>query len=245
MIQRLFIQNYALIDNLEVDFSDGFIVLSGETGSGKSIILDAISLIMGKRSDRSSLFNKDKKCILEAEMKLDKHSISLFEQFNLDYEENTIVRREINPSGKSRSFINDTPVPLSTLNTVLSSYIQIYSQHQSISIRSEEKQLELVDKLSGSNSYLTRYQDIIYKYNALVSEIENIKQSSQLSDSEINFLRYQVEEIESSNLIEGEKENLESDLRLLENATDLLETLSQSSRLLTEEECIIDNKIKI
>ena len=175
MIQNLFIKNFALIENLKVDFTDGFIVLSGETGAGKSIILDAISLLIGKRSDRESLFDKNKKCILESQLHLEDDKKYLFKKHNLDFESETIIRREISPNGKSRSFVNDTPVSLSVLGEIVSSNLEIYSQNQSISLKSEEKQLNLIDKLSDSDSLLNKYQTLFADYNKLKSEINQIR----------------------------------------------------------------------
>ena len=175
MIQRLLIKNFALIENLQIDFTEGFNVLSGETGSGKSIILDAISLLIGKRSDRESLFDKEKKCILESQLYLESDKKHLFKNHNLDFESETIIRREIFPNGKSRSFINDTPVSLTVLSEIVSSNLEIYSQNQSISLKSEEKQLNLIDKLADSEGLLNKYQTLFTDYNKLQSEICQIK----------------------------------------------------------------------
>jgi len=235
MINKLLIKNYALIKNLEVEFDRGFTVISGETGSGKSIMLDAISLLMGKRSDRGSLYDKEKKCILEIEIEIDKNKEIFFTKNDLDFDEKTIIRREISYSGKSRSFINDTPVSLSVLNDVVSSSLEIYSQNQSISLKSEDKQLELLDNLASSEDLISNYKVVYNKYNKLKNEIENIQKGNKLSDSELEFLNFQIEELFQSKLKKGEKEELESQFIILENASNIIEKLSESFQLLSEE----------
>ena len=235
MINTLLIKNFALIKSLEVDFEKGFTVVSGETGSGKSIMLDAISLLMGKRSDRGSLYDKEKKCILEIEIELSDDKEIYFKKNNLDFDNKTIIRREISYSGKSRSFINDTPVSLSVLNDVVSSTIEIYSQNQSISLKSEEKQLELLDNIANSEGLIQNYKVVYNKYNKLKNEIENIKKGNKLSDAELEFLNFQIEELFQSKLKEGEKEELESQFIILENSSNIIEKLSESFQLLSEE----------
>ena len=235
MINTLLIKNFALIKSLEVDFEKGFTVVSGETGSGKSIMLDAISLLMGKRSDRGSLYDKEKKCILEIEIELSDDKEIYFQKNNLDFDNKTIIRREISYSGKSRSFINDIPVSLSMLNDVVSSTIEIYSQNQSISLKSEEKQLELLDNIANSEGLIQNYKVVYNKYNKLKNEIENIKKGNKLSDAELEFLNFQIEELFQSKLKEGEKEELESQFIVLENSSNIIEKLSKSFQLLSEE----------
>jgi DNA repair protein RecN (Recombination protein N) len=235
MINTLLIKNFALIKSLEVDFEKGFTVVSGETGSGKSIMLDAISLLMGKRSDRGSLYDKEKKCILEIEIELSNDKQVYFKKNNLDFDNKTIIRREISYSGKSRSFINDTPVSLSVLNDIVSSTIEIYSQNQSISLKSEEKQLELLDNIANSEGLIQNYKLVYNKYNKLQNEIENIKKGNKLSDAELEFLNFQIEELFQSKLKEGEKEELESQFIVLENSSNIIEKLSESFQLLSEE----------
>jgi len=235
MIRSLFIKNFALIENLQVDFTDNFNVLSGETGAGKSIILDAISLLIGKRSDRESLFDKEKKCILESQLHLENDKKYLFKKNNLDFESDTTIRREILPNGKSRSFVNDTPVSLTVLSEIVSSNLEIYSQNQSISLKSEEKQLNLIDKLADSEGLLNKYQTLFTDYNKLQSEINHIKNGKRLSDSELDYLNFQIDELEKSRLKKGEKEDLEEEYNILEHSTSIIENLSKSYSLISEE----------
>jgi len=235
MIKKLFIKNFALIDNLEIDFTNGFNVLSGETGSGKSIILEAISLLIGKRSDRESLHDKSKKCILEYKLCLNINKKNLFKKNNLDFESETIIRREILPNGKSRSFVNDTPVTLGLLSEIASSSLEIYSQNQSLTLKSEEKQLELIDKLSESKDLLNKYQHLFIEYSQLKSEIEEIQSGKKLSNSELDYLNFQIDELEKSNLKNKEKEDLEEQYNILENSTSIVESLYKSYNLISEE----------
>jgi len=245
MITRLFIKNFALIEHLEVKIENGFTVLSGETGAGKSIMLDAISLLMGKRSDRESLFDKSKKCILEMEVSLDYTISEIFKKHDLDFEKQTIIRREINPSGKNRSFINDSIVSLSVLNDICSKRIELYSQNQSISLKNEEKQLELIDKFSNTKEELKNYKEQFSVSQKIRREIENIKNGNKLSDSEIDFLTFQIEELEKSNLIKGEKENLEKEYKLLENSSVIIQNISESYSILSNENGVNDKVSEI
>ena len=245
MIQSIFIQNFALINSLNLDLSKGMTILSGETGSGKSIILDAISLLCGKRSDRGSLLDKDKLCVLEATVIINKKGKNIFTDHNLDYIERSIIRREISHSGKNRCFINDNLVTLSVLNQFMSNLIDIYSQNYSISLKSEDKQLELIDKLSGSFNLLSKYQKIFTRYRQLSDEILIIKEGSQLSDMEIDFLNHQIQEIESLNLQLDEKDKLESDVKILENSKDIIESLSNAYQYLSNENGILSNLSKV
>ena len=228
MIKKLLIKNFALIKNLEIDFSSGFSVISGETGAGKSIILEAISLLTGKRSDKESLFDKNIKCILEISLKIKNNKKNIFIKHNIDFDSDTIIRREILTSGKSRAFINDTPVTLAILNLITSNYLEIYSQNQSLSLKHPENQLDFLDKISHSKIQLTEYQSIYKEYMSLNLEIAKIKETNILSDSEIDFLKFQINELENSNLRIGEKEKLESEYKLFENSRSILENLSKA-----------------
>ena len=224
---------------------NGFTVLSGETGAGKSIMLDAISLLMGKRSDIESLFDKSEKCILEMEVSLDYTISEIFKKHDLDFEKQTIIRREINPNRKNRNFINDSIVSLSVLNDIFAKRIELYSQNQSISLKNEEKQLELIDKFSNTKEELKNYKEQFSIFQKIRREIENIKNGNKLSDSEIDFLTFQIEELEKSNLIKGEKENLEKEYKLLENSSVIIHNISESYSILSDENGVNDKVSEI
>ena len=235
MIKKLLIKNFALIKNLEIDFSDGFSVISGETGAGKSIILEAIALLTGKRSDKESLFDKNIKCVVELYLIIKNNKKNIFIENNIDFDSETIIRREILTSGKSRAFINDTPVTLSVLNLITSNFLEIYSQNQSLSLKLPENQLDFLDKISHSNTQLAEYQSIYKDYISLNLEITKIKETNILSNSEMDFLKFQINELENSNLRVGEKEQLESKYKLLDNSSSILENLSRVMQNLSDE----------
>ena len=235
MIYKLFIKNFAIIKNIEIYFKDGFSVLSGETGAGKSIMLDAIALLMGKRSDRGLLFDKSKKCVLELSLLVEENKKELFVKNNIEYKSKTIIKREILSSGKSRSYINNTPISLSLLNSITSNFIEIFSQNQSLNLKSSENQLDLIDKVSQSNIELSNYQRLYKEYISLNNDLENIKETNTLSESEIDFLKFQIKELENSRLKIGEKEDLESEFKLLENSSIILEFLSNTFQSLSNE----------
>lgn len=235
MIKHLLIKNYALIDSLQIDLEEGFTVLSGETGAGKSIILDAISLLIGKRSERGSLYDKEKKCVLELIIYISKETEYLFTKYDLDFDTTSIIRREILPTGKSRSFINDSPISLSILQDITSNMLEIYSQNQSLKLKSQDKQLKLLDKIAKSEYELSEFQEIYLKFNRLSSEINQLKEDSKLSESELEFLRFQINEIDKASLKEEEKINLESEYNVLENSSSITEKLSKMYNYISEE----------
>ena len=246
MLNKLVIKNFATINSVDINFSNGFSVLTGQTGSGKSIIVGALNLISGSRADFSKFYDNSKKIIIEAQFDITGLNFSsLFTSHDIDDESELIIRREILPNGKSRSFINDTPVSLSILQHISSHFIEIYSQFQSNSLKIEEKQIEMIDKLSSSSIILKDYQDIFYTYNDLSKKIEQMKRDHKMSDAEEEYLKYQISELESSNLLEGEKEKIESKLFLLENSSSIVEIMSESYNLLSEDNGINDSLLTI
>jgi len=239
MIKHLFIKNYALIENISFQLKSGFSAVSGETGAGKSIMLDAISLLCGKRADKSSLFNTENKCVIEGVFIFPIENKSLFKQKNLDFEIETIIRREITIKGKSRSFINDTPVSLSDLKEITSNIIEIYAQHQSISLKEESKQLQIIDDFAVNNDCKNDYLKIYSEYNNLLRDIKNFENKGRISDSELDFVNYQIQELEDSFLEKDEKKELEDSLKLLENAEQIKEVLYFADQILTSENSVL------
>ena len=239
MIKNLKIQNYALLKDVSIDFHDGFTVVSGETGAGKSIMLDALSLLLGKRVDR---FSKDKnsvKTIIEAIFYINNSKSFFFKDNNLDFQNTTIVRREISSDGRSRAFINDTPVLINILAEFSNNFIEVYAQHQSVLIKENYAQFFLLDKLAGSDSILQKYKIEWEKYNKLIADLTQIKKSGIISDSELDFLQYQLEELETSNIIIGEKESIEDQISILENIEGIKDVISHSKEFLNNENGII------
>ena len=165
MITSLSIENFALIEKLNIDFSNGFSIITGETGAGKSILLGALGLVLGKRADLSSLKNKEEKCIVEANFAIGKYNlIPFFESNDLDYEEETIIRREILPSGKSRAFINDSPVNLQQLQELSQYLIDVHSQHQTLELSEEEYQFKILDSIATNQDLLLEFQSLLKIY---------------------------------------------------------------------------------
>ena len=239
MIKSLHIQNYALLKNVFIDFTDGFTVISGETGSGKSIMLDALSLLLGKRVERFTADENRSKSTIEAIFIIDSSKMQFFIDNDLDFEKETVVRREINAVGKSRAFINDTPVLLQVLTAFGKQIIEIHSQHQSVLLKDEQAQFLLIDQLAKSEIELLKYQEKLKQYTALVSELKIIKKSGSLSSSELEFLQFQFEELNSANLIENEKEDIENNISLLENVDGISNAIADGEHYLNNDDGIL------
>lgn len=245
MIKNLKIKNYTLLKDVSIDFKKGFTVVSGETGAGKSIMLDALALLLGKRVERFSVDKTSSKAIIEASFSIEKSKLAFFERNNLDFQELTVVRRELTSDGKSRAFINDTPVLLNVLTEFGNQIIEIHAQHQSILLKDEIAQFALIDELAKSEKVLLAYQKELQTYNQLHTQLTLIKKSGSLSDSELDFLQYQLEELESCNLKVGEKENIEEQISLLENVEGIASAISESEEYLNNEQGILSQLTNI
>ena len=245
MIKSLHISDYALLKNVSIDFTDGFTVVSGETGAGKSIMLDALSLLLGKRVERFSTEENTPKSIIEGIFKVDKSKQSFFIENDLDFEEETLVRREINSNGKSRAFINDTPVLLNVLTAFGKQIIEIHAQHQSVLLKEESSQFILLDDIAKSEKELEKYRYELQKYSELKSELNLIKKSGSLSDSELEFLNFQLDELTATNLVADEKEELEKQISLLENVDGIANVISESEQLLGSEQGVFSELVAI
>ena len=210
MLANLSIKNYALIDELNVSFTEGFTCITGETGAGKSILLGGLSLVLGKRADLSSLRDKDKKCIVEAEFKVDKYDLKPFYKDNdLDYEERTIVRREIQPSGKSRAFINDSPVTLDILTELGDNLIDVHSQHQTLRLADNDFQLKVIDALADNGKLLATYSDKLEGYRKTSKELQELIDFQKEAIKEHDYNSFLLEELEAAPLKVGVQEELE------------------------------------
>lgn len=237
MLFTLSIKNYALIDQLYINFDNGFSVITGETGAGKSILLGGLGLILGKRADLSSLRDKESKCIIEAEFKVGKYDLeSFYEENDLDYEALTIIRREILPSGKSRAFINDSPVTLGILTELGKRLIDVHSQHQTLQLTDNDYQLKFIDALADNKEKLTQYQGELFKYNKLVKELSQLKDFQENATKEQDYDSFLLKELESAPLKSGIQEELEIQYEQLNNVEIIIEELSKGNQLLNDEQ---------
>jgi DNA repair protein RecN (Recombination protein N) len=239
MIKSLKIKNYTLFKDVCIDFKKGFTAISGETGAGKSIMLDALGLLLGKRVERFTVGKSSPRTTIEGVFSIKKSNISFFERNNIDFQELTIIRRELNSDGKSRAFINDTPVLINVLSQFRDQIIEIHSQHQSILIKDESAQFTLLDKLAKSEKELLAYRKQLQKYSQLNIDLTIIKESGSLSDTELDFLYYQLEELESCNLLPGERERVEEQISIMENVEGITNIISESEEYLNNDQGIL------
>jgi DNA repair protein RecN (Recombination protein N) len=237
MLTSLSIKNYALIDNLHVNFNDGFSIITGETGAGKSILLGGLSLILGKRADLSNLKDTSKKCIIEAVFNVSNYKLqNLFESEDFDYEDQTIIRREILPSGKSRAFVNDSPVNLKGLQVLGERLIDIHSQHQTMQLTDNSFQFQIIDALANNESLLQHYKVELKGYKKLQKELKELLTFQAEAVKEHDYNSFLLNELVEANLIEGEVDSLEEEYEMLNNIEGIQEKLSEAHQLLTEEE---------
>ena len=236
MLNTLSIKNYALIDDLKVDFPKGFIIITGETGSGKSIMLDALSLVLGKRADMSALRNKDEKCVIEAEFSLQNYEFqSLFNELEIDYDPQTIIRREILPSGKSRAFVNDSPVTLDVLSRLGEVLVDIHSQHQTLSLSDTAFQFEIIDAMAENKSLLEEYQRLLALLKNEQKKLQELIDFQQTANKEYDYNLHQLKELKSVTLGEGILEELEESYEEASNIEEIKESITESLYLLNDE----------
>ncbi len=241
MLKHLSIKNYALIQNLDVAFHPGFSVITGETGAGKSIILGAFSLILGQRAELNVLMDKNVKCVVEGQFQIRREGLkSYFDDNNLDFEpEITILRREILPSGKTRAFINDTPVNLPVLKDLAEMLVDIHSQHQTTLLQSTDFQLEALDSYAGLHHELSSYRTNFALYRNQLAELEKLRENENKARTEQDFIQFQFDELEKSKLAEGEQVKLEQELEMLHHAGEIKNRLQNAHQLLQDEPGII------
>jgi len=237
MITSLSIKNYALIEKLTIDFSRGFSIITGETGAGKSIILGAIGLVLGKRADLTSLKNKEEKCVIEAHFEISKYNLKEFFEVNdLDYEDDTIIRREILPSGKSRAFINDSPVNLQELQDLSLFLIDIHSQQQTQELSDEGVQFKIIDAIANNFETIQSYQKALKSYKADKSKLNALLKKQSDSGKEQEYNTFLLNELVSAKLKSGEQEELEADYEKLNNVEIIKEAIDKSLVIANEEQ---------
>lgn len=247
MLQHLSIKNYALIDNLHVDFKEGLSIITGETGAGKSILLGGLALVLGKRADLASLKNKEKKCVIEAFFNIRDYTLeAFFKKNDLDFEEETIIRREILPSGKSRAFINDTPINLSLLNQLSEQLIDVHSQHETLLLSDKKFQFNLVDTLAKNKKYLDSFYRGLQIYKSLNKELEKTLKEQENLKQQYDYNLHLFEELETANFTTDEQEELEQQLDKLNNVESIKLNLSEAISILqTEELGLLDKMVVV
>jgi DNA repair protein RecN (Recombination protein N) len=245
MITSLSIKNYALIEKLTIDFSKGFSTITGETGAGKSIILGALGLVLGKRADLTSLKNKEEKCIIEAHFEISKYNLlPFFEANDLDYENETIIRREILPSGKSRAFINDSPVNLQELQELSLFLIDIHSQQQTQELSEENVQFNIIDAIAGNKKAILEYQVLLKNYKADNSKLNALLKTQTESKKEQEYNTFLLDELVAAQLKSGEQETLEADFEKLNNVEIIKESIDKALAIANDEQIGVMNNLK-
>lgn len=246
MLQRITIKNYAIIDSLEIDFSEKLNIITGETGAGKSIIMGALGLILGERADSSVLVNKEKKCIVEGIFSTGnkKATRSFLEQNEMDISDELIVRREIAVNGKSRVFINDTPVTLSQLNELSGLLVDLHQQFDTLSLGENDFQREVIDALAGHSDLIHDYQLLFKKWLSVKTELTNLKEQKISFDKEYDYNRFQYNELEEAGLKENELEDIDAELKLLSNSEGIKAMLSKVNYELQESESPVTQQLK-
>jgi len=222
MLTHLSIKNYLLIDNLELDLTSGLTIITGETGAGKSILLGAIGLLLGQRAETKVLFDQQSKCVIEGTFDISGYEMKdFFDAVELDYSPSTIIRREISPAGKSRAFVNDTPVTLDLLKRITEQLVDIHSQHDNILLGDGAVQVELMDAFAGNRELLTAYRSDFKAWKQAEEALENLVREAGNLSKEHDYHRYLWEELDKANLRENELEDLENELAVLENAAEI------------------------
>ncbi len=237
MLLKLSVNNYALIDELNIDFGSGLSIITGETGSGKSILLGALSLILGQRADTSVLQDKGRKCIVEGEFDISGYRLNDYFEINeLDYDDHTIIRREINESDKSRAFINDTPVTLNILRDLGVRLVDIHSQHSYLVLSANNFQLDVIDAIAGNNSLSGAYKSAFHEYSISLKNHNNLKEKAEKEKADLDYIKFQLAQLESAKLVAGEQDELEEELQFLTHSGEIKEALNYSCAVLDEDD---------
>ncbi len=236
MLLKLAVHNYALIRELDLSFENGLTIITGETGAGKSILLGALSLILGARADSSVLLDHSGKCIVEGTFKIEDYDLEdFFSRNDLDFEKQAILRREINPAGKSRAFINDTPVVLNVLKELGERLIDIHSQHQTLMLNNNAFQLNIIDSYAGTGQLIEKYRSEFTIYRKLQKEFDELNQKHEKNRNDLEYFRAQLSQLDEAKLKPGEQDELEKEQELLGHAEDIKLALAGASRLLSDE----------
>ena len=237
MLRRLVVENYALIEHLEIEFDSSLNIITGETGAGKSILMGALALLLGAKNDNSAIKDNSRACVVEGEFDLEGCALEgLFEELDIEYDRLSTIRRTISPSGKSRAFINDQPVQLTELKEVGSYLIDIHSQHQNLILTSPAFRLQALDAVAKNEALLAQYAAIFRNLAEAKRHLSTLRDNAKRNGDEEEWLRHQVEELSSASLRIGEREELEQELRTLENADSVIEALGEACHLINDEQ---------
>lgn len=242
MLKNLQVVNYAIIRYLNIEMHQGLSIITGETGAGKSIVLGALGLIMGNRADTNVLLEHDKKCTVEGLFDISAYRLqNFFTENDLDYDPETLIRREIMPSGKSRAFINDTPVNLSTLQQLTTQLIDIHSQHNNLLLNKQKFQLHITDTVADNNQLLEQYRNVYKEYRDVETRLNQLKETERNNKADYDYLKFQYDELDKAKLTENEEQELETEHERLSHTEEIKEALANSSFLLNND----DNSINV
>ncbi len=245
MIKRLYIQNYALIERLDITFEPSFSVITGETGAGKSIMLGALGLLLGQRADSKAIRQGATKCVIEAHFDLSQTPFqAFFQQNGLDYDDDCILRREVNASGKSRAFINDTPVQLGMMKELGDKLIDIHSQHQNLMLDNEGFQLDVLDILAHHDKQLMEYKQLYKKWVGARKDLQNLEEEAERNKADEDYVRFQLSQLQETRLQADEQEVLEQEAEMLTHAEDIKTALYESAGLLDGDERSLLQELK-
>jgi DNA repair protein RecN (Recombination protein N) len=245
MIQKLLIKNYAIIEHLEIDFAKGLTIITGETGAGKSILLGGLGMILGNRADTKVLYNEAEKCVIEGHFDISAYDLKpFFDENEIDYDTQTVVRRELTPQGKTRSFINDTPVNLGQLKAFSSKLVDLHQQFDTLDIHDTTFQLQMVDALADNKHPLSIYRENFKKFQTNKKILFEMKDKNDRAAREIEFLNFQIEEFNKAELTAGEQDTLESDQQTLQNAETIKRNLALAYRAISEDENAIVGQLR-
>ena len=238
MLQSIHIQNYALIESLDIDFHPGFSVITGEPGAGKSIILGAIGLLVGQRADIKAIKTGANKCIVEARFNISSYQLeSFFEEHDMEYENGEcILRRELYASGKSRAFINDSPASLVQMKELGEKLIDVHSQHQNLLLNHEDFQLSVLDILAHDEEELQTYQELYAEYKKVSRELARLQEQAEKNRQDEDYIRFQVQQLDEANLQEDEQEALEQEAETLSHAEEIKSGLYKVDQLMASDE---------
>ena len=236
MLRRLVVENYALIEHLEIEFDTALNIITGETGAGKSILMGALALLLGAKNDSAAIKDNSRACVVEGEFNIAKLGLeAIFAELDIDYEAETIIRRTISPSGKSRAFVNDQPVQLTDLKQLGAYLIDIHSQHQNLILSSPQFRIRAIDTIAGNGALLAKYSEAFEALQTAKRTLAELQAAAKRNGDEEDWLRHQAEELRGANLRVGEVEELEQELRTLENADSISEALQRVTLSLDEE----------